>query len=44
MDIPSIVAKAKEHEIKYIIVEQDHSQFSELESVKMSYEYLSKLL
>lgn len=44
MDIPNIVAKAKEHGIKYIIVEQDHSQFSELESVKISYDYLSKLL
>ncbi|MGH0051912.1 MAG: sugar phosphate isomerase/epimerase family protein [Sphaerochaetaceae bacterium] len=44
MNVPNIIAKAKQHAIKYIIVEQDHSQFGELESVKMSYEYLTKQL
>lgn len=44
MDIPSIIGEARKQKVEYLIVEQDFSLFSELESIAVSYEYLSNLL
>ena len=44
MDIPAIIKAAETNNAKYIIVEQDHTRLTELESIKVSHDAIMKLL
>ena len=44
MDIPNIIKAAEDNNAKYIIVEQDLTALTELESIQVSYEVISGIL